>query len=108
MNVGFKTTALANLYTKPLEDHKGKQKYSKEVLKQYKKKVIILMTVETLKELQTHRGLRFEHLKGKLRNYCSIRLNKQFRLILKVIEKKDRLEIQVEEVEIIEISKHYE
>jgi proteic killer suppression protein len=55
-----------------------------------------------LKDLYPIRSLNFEALSGNRKGQFSIRLNKQFRLI--IIEAEDELI----EIEIIEISKHYE
>ncbi len=102
MIVVFKTKELEKLYSTPLNQIKGKQKYSKNVIKQYQVKVKILTIVENLKELRSFRSLNFEALRGERIGRYSIRLNKQFRLIF------DELENQKIQLEIIEISKHYE
>lgn len=59
MRVSFSTKDLANLYKIPLEQIKGKLNYSKDIVKQYKKKVIILITISGIKELKEYRGLNF-------------------------------------------------
>ncbi len=102
MKVYFKTNELEQLYITPIDELKGKQKFSKEVIKQYQAKVRILTFIDSLKELLPIRSLNFESLSGKRKGQFSIRLNKQFRLIFRE-EKDDTIEI-----EIIEISKHYE
>ncbi|MEM6813327.1 MAG: type II toxin-antitoxin system RelE/ParE family toxin [Bacteroidota bacterium] len=102
MKVAFKTKELERLYTTPLNEIRGKQKFSREVIKQYQAKVRILTVIEKLKDLYQIRSLNFEGLSGNRKGQFSIRLNKQFRLIL--IEVEDELI----EIEIIEISKHYE
>jgi plasmid maintenance system killer protein len=102
MQVGFKTSELELLYVTPLSDIRGKQKFSMDVIKQYQAKVRILTIIESLKDLYPIRSLNLKALSGKRKGQYSIRLNKQFRLIL--IELNDRLI----EIEIIEISKHYE
>ncbi len=107
MRVRFKITELTRLYSTPLIDLKGKQKYSYEVIAQFKKKVIIMLTIKTVSELKEHRGLNFERLKGSLSDFFSIRLNKQYRLLFRVVEESEN-EIVVEEIIITEISKHYE
>ena len=81
---------------------KGKQKFSKEVVKQYQAKVNILIAISALNELLAFRSLNFEKLKGNRSGEMSIRLNKQFRLIFQEIE--DNLV----QLEVIKISKHYE
>lgn len=107
MRVRFNTEELANLYATPLEQIKGKLKYSRDIIKQYKKKVIILLTINRISELKEHKGLNFERLKGNLKDYYSIRLNQQYRLLFKIVEETGE-EIIIEEILIIEISKHYE
>lgn len=102
MKVAFKTKELEQLYTIPLNEIRGKQKFSKEVIKQYQAKVRVLTVIENLKDLYPIRSLNFEALSGNRKGQFSIRLNKQFRLI--IIEVEDELI----EIEIIEISKHYE
>ncbi|MFC3416711.1 type II toxin-antitoxin system RelE/ParE family toxin [Algoriphagus hitonicola] len=85
-----------------MSELRGKQKFSREVIKQYQAKVRILTLIEKLKDLYQIRSLNFEALSGNRKGQFSIRLNKQFRLI--IIEVEDELI----EIEIIEISKHYE
>ncbi|MFB6305782.1 MAG: type II toxin-antitoxin system RelE/ParE family toxin [Flavobacteriales bacterium] len=99
----FKTEELKRLYTTPLQDIKGKFPFGRDIIKQYKKKVLLLISVSKLKQLKQFKGLKFEYLKGKRKGECSIRLNKQYRLIFKPIDG-----INKEIIVINEISKHYE
>lgn len=64
MKVAFKTKELELLYSTPLNELRGKQKYSREVIKQYQAKVRILTFIDVLKELYPIRSLNFEALKG--------------------------------------------
>jgi len=100
MDVVFKTKQLSNLY---YEEIKGKQKFSKEVILQYKKKVRILLKIKSIKELYDYKGLHFEKLKGDRKEERSIKLNDQYRLIY-IPLKEDEIDI----LKITEISKHYE
>lgn len=102
MKVAFKTKELEQLFITPLNEIRGKQKFSRDVIKQYQAKVRILTIIDNLKDLYPIRSLNFEALSGNRKGQFSIRLNKQFRLI--IIEAEDELI----EIEIIEISKHYE
>jgi proteic killer suppression protein len=102
MKVAFKTKGLENLYTSPLNAIRGKQKFSREVIKQYQAKVRILTVIDKLKDLHPIRSLNFEALSVKRKGQFSIRLNKQFRLIITEVEN------ELMEIEIIEISKHCE
>ncbi|HLF65429.1 MAG TPA: type II toxin-antitoxin system RelE/ParE family toxin [Saprospiraceae bacterium] len=102
MKVGFKTKELEYLYVTPMSELRSKQKFSKEVIKQYQAKVRILTFIDNLKDLYPIRSLNFEVLAGKRKGQYSIRLNKQFRMIIV------KAEDDMVEIEIIEISKHYE
>lgn len=103
MRVQFKTEYLAYLYVTPLEEIKGKHVFPKEIVKQYKKKIHLLININRIEQLKQFRGLNFEFLNGDRKGECSIRLNKQYRLLF---EQKSEKEISV--ILINEISKHYE
>lgn len=103
MRVYFATDDLRELYETPLSNLKGKQKYPQDIIKQYKKKVQLLIAIPKLENLLQFRGLNFENLKGDKKGQCSIRLNDQYRLIL-IPMSEDRLQV----VMVNEISKHYE
>jgi len=103
MKVRFEDAKLEKIFVTPLKEIKGKLAFPIEVIKQFKKKVPILIAIEKLDELRTLRGLNFEYLKGDRKGECSIRLNDQYRLIFVPI---DENEIKV--VLVTEISKHYE
>lgn len=103
MKVQFDNTELEELYITPLSELKGKQKVPFEVIKQFKKKVPILMSIGKLEDLKPFRGLNFEYLKGDRSGECSIRLNKQYRLIFVPTE-----EGEIKILLVTEISKHYE
>lgn len=103
MEVYFSTDELQELYETPLNELRGKQKYPHEVLKQYKKKVQLLIAIQKLEDLKQFKSLNFEYLKGDRKGQCSIRLNVQFRLILVPVSE-DKLQVII----VQEISKHYE
>lgn len=107
MRVRFSTEELAILYSTPLDQIKGKLQYSREIIKQFKKKVIILLTISGINELKEYKGLNFERLKGDLKDYYSIRLNIQYRLLFKIVKETED-EIIIDELLITEISNHYE
>jgi plasmid maintenance system killer protein len=103
MILKFSKTELQFLFITPLSQIKGKQSFSQDVIKNYKKKLAILMNISKIEELRFFRGLNFEYLKGDRKGQCSIRLNYQFRLIFEPIN-----ENEVKLILINEISKHYE
>ena len=102
MKVFFESEYLASLYESDPEHLVGKRKIPAAVVKQYQKKVNILISIAELNELKSFRSLNFEALKGDRKGKYSIRLNKQYRLLFK-INRNGELEIII-----IEISKHYE
>ena len=102
MKVFFESEDLANLYEADPDRLKGKQKIPVAVVKQYQRKVNILISITELNELNNFRSLNFEALKGDRNGQYSLRLNKQYRLLFK-INRNGELEIII-----IEISKHYE
>ena len=57
--------------------------WSAEVTRSFRKKVQILTAATDERDLAALRGLRFEKLKGPRRGSYSIRLNDQYRLILR-------------------------
>ncbi|EMF80897.1 plasmid maintenance system killer protein [Leptospira weilii serovar Topaz str. LT2116] len=46
-------------------------------------KLLILENAEKEEDLKSPPANRFEHLKGNLRNYCSIRINDQWRIVFR-------------------------
>ena len=105
MKVQFKTWQLQQFYE--LEVVRGKQKFPLEVVKQYKRKVDILIDIENVTKLRQHKSLNFKMLKGDRKGEYSIRLNDQYRLIFEEIKtKEDKVVINI--LIINEISKHYE
>ncbi|WP_367899160.1 type II toxin-antitoxin system RelE/ParE family toxin [Leptospira sp. WS58.C1] len=49
-------------------------------------KLLILENAEKEEDLKSPPANRFEHLKGNLKNYCSIRINDQWRITFKFSE----------------------
>ena len=107
MKLKFKNDELEYFYITPLENLVGKLPYQKEIIKQFKKKIQLMISVDSIDELRLFSSLHFEALKGTLTGEYSIRLNIQYRLIFS-IEREDSGDIVIEVVLINEISKHYE
>lgn len=105
MKIRFKSDELEYYYLTPLSEIKGKFHISHDILKQYKKKIQILMSIGSVDELTFFRSLHFEALKGDRKGEYSIRLNLKYRLIFS-IEQDNQPFIEI--VLINEISKHYE
>lgn len=107
MLVEITNEQLQYLYATPLGQIRGKLEFSKDVVKQFKKKVDILIGIAVLSDLRNFGNLHFEKLKGDLRDFYSIRLNIQYRLLFRVIQDEHGGET-VEIIQVTEISKHYE
>ena len=105
MKIRFKSEELEYFYTTSLFEIKGKLPVSRDILQQYKKKIQILMSIESLDELTFFRSLHFEPLKGDRKGEYSIRLNLQYRLIFSIAHDNKLL---IDILVIDEISKHYE
>lgn len=103
MEVRFKDNKLEKLFLTPLNEIKGKQPFPVEVIKQFKKKIPLLIAISKLDELRAFKGLNFEFLKGDRKGECSIRLNDQYRLIFEQVA-----ENEIKVILVNEISKHYE
>jgi proteic killer suppression protein len=80
----FKTKRLRLLY----HEEKGALKYPTEVVDAFYKKMSVIEAAVDLRDLYALKSLHFEKLKGARSEDRSIRLNKQYRLILQI--KKDQ------------------
>lgn len=105
MKIRFKSDELEYYFLTPISEIKGRFLFPHDILKQYKKKMQILMSIESLDELTFFRSLHFEALKGDRKGEYAIRLNLKYRLIFST-EQDNQLLIEI--VLIHEISKHYE
>ncbi len=76
------------------------KRWGPDIVKAYHKKIQILTAAADERDLRAMRSLRLEQLKGDRAGTSSIRLNKQFRLILKFATDSDgRLVIVIELVD---------
>jgi proteic killer suppression protein len=70
-------------YTKQLFDGKSQKKFSQAVNNVGKRKLDMLVASYDEADLRVPPSNRFEHLKGDLKGFCSIRINEQFRVIFR-------------------------
>ena len=74
-------------------------KYGKDLTRAFRKAIGLLESVSSQAELRNFRGLRLEQLKGKKYEGChSVRLNKQWRLIIRFQASDDGQAIWVIEI----------
>lgn len=97
MRIQFEDDDLRRLYMEPEFRLAG---MGPDLIKQFRKKVGFLVNAETEQDLVAYRALRFGKLLGRRAGQHSIRLNDQWRLILRVEADEDgRLLIVVEVVD---------
>lgn len=99
MRFNFHTKKLKDLYT----EEKGARKYPPEVADSFFEAIAIIAAAKDVRDLYALKGLRFEKLSGNRKGDRSIRLTKQWRLILKL--EKDQ---QGNYLIILDIEKHYQ
>lgn len=76
------------------------KRWSREVVRAYRKKIAILSSANDERDLRALKSLRLEQLKGDRAGTSSIRINKKLRLILKFeTDESGRLVIVIEMVD---------
>ncbi len=80
MRFKFKTNKLKLLYT----EEKGARKYEVAVVDAFFEVMTVIDAAKDIRDLYNLKGLRFEKLSGKRRAERSIRLNRQWRLIVQI------------------------
>jgi proteic killer suppression protein len=70
-------------YTEQLFNGKNQKKFSQAVNNVGKRKLDMLNASFDEADLRVPPSNRFEHLKGNLKGFCSIRINEQFRVIFR-------------------------
>lgn len=99
MEVHFKNKALEDIYETGKEV--GKPRYGKNVVRGFIARIQTLRSISNSSEMVQFKSWYFEKLEkeAKYRGMHSIRVNKQFRIILKIDKKKNKLEV----VEVCEV-----
>lgn len=81
MAIEFKETWLEQFY----EKDKSHRKIPRKIEDTLFRKLQLLDAAHTYNDLKVPPGNRFEQLQGNLQGWCSIRVNKQYRLIFRWI-----------------------
>lgn len=82
MAINFRDDWLESFY----EDDISHKKIPKNIESALHRKLLILDAATNEADLRVPPGNRFEHLEGKLKDWCSIRVNKQYRLLFKWVD----------------------
>ena len=84
----------------------GKPKYQGEVITKFKKTILILQYASSLNELKRLNVLNFEGLRGDMKGFYSVRVDKKYRLILRI---EREMMVTITEVLIAEdLTNHYD
>lgn len=106
LEIEFKDPKLLQLFEGVKVTDK-KYRYPEALLNQFRKTIRTLQSGSNINDLKSFNSLNYEKLKGNLKGKCSVRINKQYRLILEeVVNPIDKDSIEILAIE--EISKHYE
>lgn len=103
MRVIIEDEYLAKLYVNGKTD--GKPKFSKDIEFGFIKRVVQIEQAVNTNTLRALKSLHFEKLSGNLEGKYSIRVNKGFRIILRV--EKDGDNVRLEIICIEELNNHY-
>lgn len=97
MRFEFKDKKIEALYT----EEKGAEKYSEAVVEAFFEVMSIIGAAEDERDLYAFKGLRFEKLEGERgkRGERSLRLNKQWRLVVSIKQDKDGKLIWIIDIE---------
>lgn len=88
MRFEFKNKKLAALYT----EEKGARKYGAAVVAAFFEVMAIIEAAVDERDIRKFKSLHYEKLKGKLQRQYSLRLTKQFRLIVeRTVDEQGRL-----------------
>ncbi len=102
MKVIFNNEKLQMLYDGTF---KGKPMFAEAIIEKFIERIETMANVSSSIELLKFRSLNFEALKGKLKGFYSIRVNKKYRILFRI----EADEVLIEEMIIIEeLSNHYE
>ena len=66
-------------------DARASAQHGQNVDRAFRKVMQAIRAASDVRDLQASRGLRFERLQGKRAHQCSLRLNKQWRLIVELV-----------------------
>lgn len=103
MIISFNNVYLELMYSG--EDLPGKPRFDDSVIKKFRKTILLLQQVENVSKIQQFGGLNFERLKGDLKDFCSVRVDKKYRLILSVQGEEF---LKAEELIVEDLTNHYQ
>ncbi len=110
MKLTYKNEKLKNICENPKYNKELVKRYGIEVAKKLPQRIKELKAFNSLSDVPTNPPFRRHKLKGDRKNYFTVNITGQYRLIFK--QKENNLIIEdlkeIKEIEIMEVSKHYE
>lgn len=106
MNITSEDEALLELFENGKTTDKKYKRLPIAVIKGYIKAVNKMRAAARIEHIMHDKGLSYERLKGKRKNQESVRCNDKWRLIFQSFPASDS--IVITEIELIEISNHYD
>ena len=107
MIIEFDDENLEELYKEGKTKSKNKKyRFQPTIIKQYKKTIDKLYAAITIEYLYQIQSLNYEQLKGELKDFESVRVNDQYRIIFK--SRTEGIETIIQICRVYELSKHYE
>lgn len=110
MELTYKSNKLKNLCENPKYNKEVIKKYGSEVAKKLPRRIIELKSFHSLADVPTNLPYRRHKLKGNRNNAFAVNITGQYRLIFR--QKENNIIIEdlktIKEIEIMEVSKHYE
>jgi proteic killer suppression protein len=94
MEVDFADDDLDRLETDP----RASAKHGQQIDRAFRKVVQAIRAAADVRDLRAVRGLGFERLQGKRSHQCALRLNKQWRLIVEIVERNGKTRVRVIEI----------
>lgn len=110
MNLTYKNIKLEKLCEDAQYNNDLIKKYGVEVAKKLPQKISELKAYNNLYDVPTSLPTRRHKLTGKYKEFFAVNINNQYRLIFKQKENNIIIEDlkEIENIEIMEVSKHYE
>ncbi|MBK6998187.1 MAG: type II toxin-antitoxin system RelE/ParE family toxin [Lewinellaceae bacterium] len=102
MVISFNDDYLELMYSG--EELPGKPRFDDSVIKKFRKTILILEGIENVSKIHQFKGLNFEGLKGNLKGFYSVRVDKKYRLILSVQGEEF---LKAEELIVEDLTNHY-
>lgn len=110
MQLTYKTEKLKNICENPKYNKELVKRYGSEVAKKLPQRIIELKAFESLSDVPTSLPYRRHKLIGDKKDLFSVNINNQYRLIFRQNDNNILIEDlkKIKEIEIMEVSKHYE